>query len=161
MYCVDHLPLCLEIFIACSILNKFLVPQRGRYVGHLIYYIQTPFILLKLDNISPQFLGVVKFTQQFMFDSCQHNFIVFNFNRCKQSLVMMVSVNDAFTLPDTETDTETAADTDNVKLAQNRMGICVGVYFCSVWTSSHNSVRTTFLSVSVWGSVNTSLAADT
>ena len=82
--------------------------------------------------MSPKILGVVKFTQQFMFDSCQHNFIVINFNRCKQSLVMMVSVNDAFTLPDTETDTETATDTDNVKLAQNRMGICVGVYFCSV-----------------------------
>ena len=35
---------------------------------------KTPFILLKLNNISPQILGVVIFTQQFMFNICQHDY---------------------------------------------------------------------------------------
>ena len=53
--------------------------------------------------------------------------------------------DEAFTLPDTETDTEIEADTDNGKLAQNPIRICVGVCICEVETPLHNSIQPIFL----------------
>ena len=38
----------------------------------------------------------------------------------------------AFTLPDTETDTETQIGRETEKLAQNVMGICIGTCLCAV-----------------------------
>ena len=45
----------------------------------------------------------------------------------------------AFTLPDTET------DTDADKLAQNPMGICQSVCLCAIWTPPRNSIQAIYV----------------
>ena len=45
-------------------------------------------------------------------------------------IISSYNINGVFTLPDTKTDIET--DSDTVKLAQNPMRICVGVFLCEL-----------------------------
>ena len=66
--------------------------------------------------------------------------------------------HDVFTLPDTETKT----DTDTEKLTQNPMWICVDVCPCAVWTPLQNFIQPIFyrpLSIFVPGGVKEPLVA--
>ena len=47
-------------------------------------------------------------------------------------IISSYNINGAFVLPDTKTGIETETDSDTVKLAQNPMRICVGVFLCEL-----------------------------